>query len=138
MQMAKKLKMDWLLFGTALALALFGVIMVYSASAMIALRESSNEYSYVTKQFIFMLLGIAVMLLVSRVHYRWLQNEWVVFGFLTITLILLLAVFAFPPVNGARRWLKFAGFTFQPSEMAKPALCMFLAYFLTRNEKTVG
>ncbi len=137
-QMAKKLRMDWWLVAVSVALALFGVIMVYSASAMIALRESSNQYTYVTKQFIFMLVGIGIMLGISQVHYRWLQNEWLIFGFLTVTLILLAAVFAFTPTNGARRWIKLAGFTFQPSEMAKPALALFLAYFLTKNEKTVG
>ncbi len=137
-QMAKKLRMDWWLFAIALALAMFGVIMVYSASAMIALRESSNQYSYVTKQFIFMLIGVVVMLVASQVHYRRLQNDWVIFGFLTITFILLASVFAFSPINGARRWIKIAGSTFQPSEMAKPALSLFLAYFLTKNEKQVG
>lgn len=136
--MAKKLRMDWWLFAIALALAMFGVIMVYSASAMIAMRESANQYSYVTKQLVFMLIGVGVMLAASQIHYRRLQNEWVIFGFLTITLILLAAVFAFSPINGARRWIKFAGFTFQPSEMAKPALALFLAYFLTKNEKQVG
>jgi cell division protein FtsW len=136
--MAKKLKMDWWLFAVSVALALFGVIMVYSASAIIAMRESSNEYSYVTKQFIFTIIGIGVMLVISQVHYRWLQNERLIFGFLTVTLILLAAVFVFPPTNGARRWIKLAGFTFQPSEMAKPALSLFLAYFLTRNANTVG
>jgi len=130
--------MDWWLFGVALALSMFGVVMVYSASAMIAMRENSNQYSYVGKQVVFMLIGVVVMLAVSQIHYRWLQNEWVVLGFLTLTIILLLAVFAFPPVNGARRWIKFAGYTFQPSEMAKLALSFFLAFFLTRNEKKIG
>lgn len=136
--MAKKLRMDWWLFAVTLALSLFGVVMVYSASAMIAMRESSNQYNYVTKQVIFMAIGVVLMLIISQIHYRWLQNEWLVFGFLTITIILLVAVFAFPPVNGARRWIRFAGFTFQPSEMAKPALCFFLAFFLTRNEKKIA
>jgi cell division protein FtsW len=130
--------MDWWLFAVALALSMFGVVMVYSASAMIAMKESSNQYSYVTKQVIFMLIGVAVMLALSQIHYRWLQNEWIVLTFLTVTIILLLAVFAFPPVNGARRWIKLAGLTFQPSEMAKLALSFFLAFFLTRNEKKIA
>jgi cell division protein FtsW len=135
--MAKKLRMDWWLFGIALALALFGVVMIYSASAMIAMRESSNQYSYVSKQIIFMLIGVVIMLVISQIHHRWLEKEWVVIAALTITILMLLAVFAFPPVNGARRWIKLAGLTFQPSEVAKLTLSLFLAFFLTRNEETV-
>jgi cell division protein FtsW len=136
--MAKKLRMDWWLFAVSLALALFGVMMVYSASAMIAMRENSNQYSYVTKQLIFTIIGVVLMLGLSQVHYKRLENEWLIIGCLSITIILLAAVFFFPPTNGARRWIKLAGFTFQPSEVAKPVLSLFLAYFLTRNEKTVG
>ena len=121
----------------SVSLALFGVMMVYSASAMIAMHEN-NEYSYVTKQFIFAIAGIVLMIGISRVHYKRLENEWLIIGCLTVTLILLASVFAFPPTNGARRWIKLAGYTFQPSEMAKPVLSLFLAYFLTKNEKTVG
>lgn len=136
--MAKKLRMDWWLFAVTLALSMFGVVMVYSASAMIAMRESSNQFAYVQKQAMFTAIGIVLMLIISRIHYRWLQNEWLVFGFLTITIILLIAVFAFPPINGARRWIRIAGSTFQPSELAKLALCFFLAFFLTRNEKKIA
>jgi cell division protein FtsW len=129
--------MDWWLFAVSVALALFGVMMVYSASAMIALREN-NQYSYFTKQLVFTMVGIVLMLGISQIHYKRLENEWLIIGCLTITMILLAAVFFFPPTNGARRWLKLSGFTFQPSEIAKPVLSLFLAYFLTKNEKTVG
>ena len=122
----------------SVALALFGVMMVYSASAIIAMKENSNEYSYVTKQGIFAVIGIILMIGISQMHYKRLENEWLIIGCLTVTVILLAAVFAFPPTNGARRWIKLAGLTFQPSEIAKPALSLFLAYFLTKNEKAVG
>jgi cell division protein FtsW len=136
--MAKKLRTDWFLFAIAAGLALFGAIMVYSASAMIALKESGSQFTYFYKQLIFTLIGIAGMYAVSRVDYRRYQNPYVVYGLIALTVVLLLAVFAFPPINGARRWIRFAGFSFQPSEMAKVALPVFLAYFLTKNEKTVG
>jgi cell division protein FtsW len=136
--MAKKVRTDWLMFAIAAGLALFGAIMVYSASAMIALKESGSQFTYFFKQFGFTVAGIAVMYIVSRVDYRKYQNPYFVYGLIALTVVLLMAVFAFPPINGARRWIRFAGFSLQPSELTKIALPVFLAYFLTKNEKSVG
>ncbi len=138
--MAKKLRIDWFLFAIAASLALFGAIMVYSASAMIALRETQGEsqLTYFYKQFGFTLAGLAVMYLTSKIDYRRYQNEYVVYGILALTAVLLLSVFGFHSINGARRWIRFPGFSFQPSEIAKIALPIFLAYFLTKNEEVIG
>ncbi len=132
--MGGKAKTDWFLFAIVTGLALFGAAMVYSASAMIALRESQSQFTYFYKQFAFTLAGLAAMFVVSRIDYRRLQNPAVVYGLLAVTALLLAAVFAFPSINGARRWIRFAGFSFQPSELAKIALPVFLAYFLTKRE----
>lgn len=136
--MVSRVKMDWFLFAIAGGLALFGAAMVYSASAMIALRESQSQFTYFYKQFAFTLAGLAIMFAVSKIDYRRYQVPWFVYGFLAVTVIFLIAVFAFPSINGARRWIRFAGLSFQPSEMAKLALPLFLAFFLTKNETTVG
>ncbi len=138
--MAKKLRIDWFLFAITAGLALFGSVMVYSASAMISLRETdgATQFSYFFKQFGFTLVGLALMYATSKIHYKWYEHEYIVYGFLIITVILLLAVFGFPSVNGARRWIRFPGMSFQPSEIAKVSLPIFLAYFLTRNENLVG
>jgi len=136
--MAAKVKIDWFLFAIVAGLALFGAAMVYSASAMIALRESQSQFTYFYKQLAFTVTGLAAMFVVSKVNYRRYEAPWFVYGFMALTAILLVAVFAFPSINGARRWIRFAGLSFQPSEMAKLALPLFLAYFLTKNEKSVG
>jgi cell division protein FtsW len=136
--MAKKVRTDWFMFAIAAGLALFGAIMVYSASAMIALKESGSQFTYFFKQFGFTVAGIAVMYIVSRVDYRKYQSPYFVYGLIALTVVLLMAVFAFPPINGARRWIRLAGFSLQPSEITKIALPVFLAYFLTKNEKSVG
>jgi len=136
--MAAKVKIDWFLFAIVAGLALFGAAMVYSASAMIALRESQSQFTYFYKQLAFTITGLAAMFVVSKVNYRRYEAPWFVYGFMALTAILLVAVFAFPSINGARRWIRFAGLSFQPSEMAKLALPLFLAYFLTKNEKSVG
>lgn len=127
------------MFLIAAGLALFGAMMVYSASAMMSMKESAenSQFTYFFKQLIFVLIGIAAMLIVSRLDYRVFNNKYVIIGILALTSIALLAVFGFSPINGARRWIRFGGFSFQPSELAKVALPMFLAWFLTKNEKTV-
>jgi cell division protein FtsW len=131
---------DWFMFGIAAALALFGAMMVYSASAMFALREteSGSQYTYFYKQIAFTLAGLAAMYVVSRVDYHFWQRGWVVIAVCVVTAMLLVAVFGFPEINGARRWIRFSGFSFQPSELAKIALPIFLAYYLTKKEELVG
>ncbi len=138
--MAKKLRMDWFLFAIAAVMATFGVIMVYSASAMIALRETDGltQFTYFYKQLGFTAIGLLAMFLISRIDYKIYQSPAIVYGALVVTVILLAAVFGFPAINGAQRWLRFGGMSIQPSEIAKIVLPLFLAYFLTKNEETVG
>ena len=131
---------DWFMFGLAAGLALFGALMVYSASAMMSMKESADasQYTYFFKQSIFVVIGIAAMLIVSRFDYRLLDNRWVVYSILAVTSIALVAVFFFPAINGAQRWIRVGGFSFQPSELAKIALPIFLAWFLAKNKEVVG
>jgi cell division protein FtsW len=138
--MTKENRIDWLMFGITAALAVFGTMMVYSASAMFSLQESNNasQYTYFYKQVAFTIGGLLAMVVVSQIDYHIYQRPIVVYAILAVTAILLLAVFAFPPVNGAQRWIRFAGFSFQPSELAKIALPMYLAYLLTKNEEKIG
>ncbi len=134
----KERRLDLLLVTVAIVLAVFGVAMVYSASAVISMRETQSQFTYFYKQLMFSVIGIGIMLIVSRIDYRRLQQPLIVYGGYAVTAACLLAVFAFPAINGASRWIRFGGFSFQPSEMAKIALPIFLAYFLTKNEETVG
>src|SRR5437660_724627 len=131
--MAQKLQTDKWLFASAAGLALFGVVMVYSASALIAIQEGHNQFYYVIKQGIWMLIGFGVMLVAMQFDYQRLRRWWIVYPFLLLTIFLLLSVFAFPPVNGARRWIRLFGLSAQPSEVAKLSLVIFLAYFLERR-----
>jgi len=131
--MAKKLYPDTWLFAATIGLALFGVVMVYSASAVLAQSEHHGSFYYVIKQAIWTSIGLVAMLIAMQVDYHRLRDRRVVYGLLTLTVFLLLAVFAFPAINGARRWIKFQGFSVQPSEISKLALAIFLAYFLERR-----
>ena len=131
--MAKKLYPDKWLFAATVGLALFGVVMVYSASAVIAQRENGNQYYYVIKQGIWTSIGFVVMLAAMQFDYNRLRDRRIVYGSLLLTVLLLLAVFGFGRVNGAHRWIKFSGFSIQPSELSKLVLALFLAYFLERH-----
>src|SRR5437660_577312 len=131
--MARKLQADEWLFGATVALALFGVIMVYSASAIVAAGENHTQYFYVARQGLWTLIGLAAMLAGMRFDYGRLRSPAIAYGLLALSVVLLVGVFAFSPVNGARRWIRFAGFSMQPSEIAKLSLAIFLARFLERR-----
>src|SRR6266850_162070 len=131
--MAKKLHPDKWLFAATVGLALFGVVMVYSASAVMAQRENGNQFYYVIKQGIWTGIGLVVMLAAMQFDYVRLKDRRIVYGLLVLTTLMLLAVFAFPSINGARRWIKLSKFSIQPSELSKLSLVIFLAYFLERR-----
>jgi cell division protein FtsW len=136
--MARKLQADEWLFAGTLALALFGVVMVYSASAIVASVENHSQYYYVMRQGLWTLIGLGALFAGMRFDYVLLRNEKIAYGLLALTVVLLLAVFAFPPINGARRWIRFAGFSLQPSEISKLALAIFLARFFERRAGDEG
>jgi cell division protein FtsW len=136
--MARKLQADKWLFVATAGLALFGVVMVFSASAVIAMKENGNQYHYVIKQGMWTVIGFVAMLAAMQFDYQRLRNRRIVYGLLAVTALMLLAVFAFPRINGAHRWIKFAGFSIQPSEAAKLVLAIFLAYFLEKRAGEEG
>lgn len=128
------------MFLLAAGLAVFGTMMVYSASAMIAQRETAgaSQFTYFYKQAGFTIAGIVIMFVASRVDYRRLNSFPIVLIGLLATIALLIAVFGFPAINGAQRWIRFGGLSLQPSEIAKITLPVFLAWFLVRNADRVG
>ena len=131
--MPQKLQIDRWLFSATAGLALFGVVMVYSASAVIALQENHSQFHYVIKQTVWTSLGFVAMFAAMRFDYQRLNQRWIIYGLLIVTVLLLVAVFGFRPVNGARRWIRLGGLSMQPSEIAKLALALFLARFLERR-----
>jgi cell division protein FtsW len=132
--MVQKLQIDRWLFSATIGLALFGVVMVYSASAVIAQQENHSQFHYLIKQGLWTSIGLVAMFVAMNFDYQKLNRRWIVYGLLLVTVLLLLAVFGFRPINGARRWIRFSSFSLQPSEIAKLALVVFLARFLDRRE----
>lgn len=128
--MAKRVGVDKWLFGTVLLLVLFGLVMVFSASAVMAKATVGSPYAYVKNQAIWVLLGIVALFILMRVPYRKYNNPRLIFPMMGITALLLMAVFVMSGMNGAHRWVRFSGLTLQPSELAKPVIILFLAWFL--------
>jgi len=128
--MAKRVGVDKWLFGTVILLVLFGLVCVFSASAVMAKATTGSPYTFVIRQAAFAVAGIVALFALMRVDYRRYNNPKLIFPMMAVTGLLLLVVFGMSGMNGAHRWVRFAGITLQPSELAKPVIVFFLAWFL--------
>ena len=128
--MAKRVSVDKTLFTVTLLLVFVGLIMVFSASAVMAKERFGSPYGFLLRQMAWAAAGLVAMVAVMNVDYKKFRRPPVVFTFLGITSLLLLVVFLFRDSHNTHRWIKFGGLSFQPSEVAKPALILYLAYFL--------
>jgi len=136
--MAKRVGVDKWMFGTVLLLVLFGLVSVFSASAVIAKATLGSPYAYVVKQAGFALAGMVALFVLMRVDYRKYNNPKLIFPLMAITGLLLLSVFAWGGMNGAHRWVRIPGLgTLEPSELAKPVIVLFLAWFLQTRIHTI-
>ena len=129
---------DFILFIVVLILLGMGITMVLSASSPMSLSTTSSSYTYVSKQAIAAVLGIIVMLIISKIDYKILSKFYKIIWIISI---IGLAAVMIPgigvTVKGATRWIKFPVFgTIQPSEITKLGLIIFFAAYLTihRNE----
>ena len=125
---------SWL-FTVTMLLGFVGLVMVFSASAVMA-RERFGSPMLFCQQLIWAAAGILAMVVAMRVDYRRYKHPAVVFSFLGVTTLLLISVFFLDRSHNTHRWIHAGGFSFQPSELAKPVLILFLAYFLeSRSER---
>jgi cell division protein FtsW len=131
--MARKLKSDKLLFTATLVLVCASLVMVYSASAVIAMDKFQRPTFFLFKQATFALLGLVLMPVLMRVDYRHYRQPVVIWTALVLVLLALVAVLFGPRINGARRWFGIAGVGVQPSEFAKLAIIFFVAAILERR-----
>ncbi|HTX42690.1 MAG TPA: putative lipid II flippase FtsW [Acidobacteriaceae bacterium] len=128
--MAKRIGVDkWLYFAT-LVLVVIGLAMVFSASAVMANAGFGSPYYFVVRQAIWAAVGLLAMTLLMQVNYRAYNRASVVFPLVGITIMLLLAAFLMRDSHNTHRWIRLGPLSFQPSEVAKPALVVFLAWFL--------
>ena len=136
--MARKLQSDKILFGVVVVLVLFGALMVYSASAVMAAERYGNSYYFVERQLIWAAAGLVAMIALMGFDYRRLQNSLIVFPAVAVELILLVGALLSGSSHNAHRWLRLGPISFEPSEFAKLVLVIFLAYFLESRRGEVN
>jgi cell division protein FtsW len=136
--MAKRVSVDRWLFVVTMLLVFLGLVMVFSASAVMARERFGSEYAFLSKQLIWAVGGLLAMVVTMRVDYRRYKHPALVFSLMGVTTLLLISVFFLDRSHHTHRWIHAGGFSFQPSELAKPVLILFLAYFLESRAKTIN
>jgi cell division protein FtsW len=128
--MAKRVGVDKWMFCVTLLLVLFGLVMVFSSSAVMAKERFGSSYFFVERQAAWAVCGLLSMIVLMHVDYRRYNKPNVIFPVVAVTVLCLLGAFIMHDSHATHRWIKFGIFSFQPSEIAKPALVLFLAWFL--------
>jgi cell division protein FtsW len=137
--MAQRLKTDWILFVTVLVMMSFGALIIYSASSITAKLDPryGSSWYFVRHQLEYAIPAVIVMMLLKKTSYRKYQTPAVAFSAIGIALMLLVAAYAFD--SSSHRWLRLGHLgQVQPSELAKPALVIFLAFFVTWRARAIN
>jgi cell division protein FtsW len=130
---ARTLKSDRVLFLATVGLVCLSIVMVWSASAVVAMERYQQPYLFLTKQLLWALLGLAAMWGAMAVDYRRYREPVFIWSCLGVVTLCLVAVLFSPPVNNARRWFSVGGLGIQPSELAKLSAIFFIAALLERR-----
>jgi len=136
--MARQLESDKVLFAAVVVLVLFGAVMVFSASAVMAADRYGSSYYFLVRQVVWAMLGLATIVAIMNVDYRRLANPPVVFTALGLQLAMLVAVLFAARSHNAHRWFQLGSAKFQPAEFSKVVLVVFLAYFLDLRREAVN
>ncbi len=131
--MARKLKSDKFLFLATVLLVCFSAVMVYSASAVLAMDRYQQPYFFLFKQVSWAALGVFLLYLTMRIDYRNYRQPVVLWTALGVVGAALLLVLFGPAINGTRRWFSLGGIGVQPSELAKLIAVLFTAAILERR-----
>ena len=136
--MAKRVSVDRWLFTITLLLVFIGLVMVFSASAVMAKERYGSGYFFLLRQLSWATAGLLAMALAMKIDYRHYKQPALVFSILGLTSVMLISVFFLDRAHHTHRWIHWGPFSFQPSEMAKPALILFLAFFLENRTRAMN
>jgi cell division protein FtsW len=126
------------LFAVSVALMGLGLVIVWSASSALARETYGNAYHFLVRQIVWAALGLVGMAAAMRLDYRKLRQPTVVYALVAGTTVLLIVVLFLPALNESHRWIRLGALSFQPSELAKLAIVVFLAYHLERRGERVN
>jgi cell division protein FtsW len=133
--MAKRVSVDRWMFTVTTILVFVGLVMIFSASAVMAKERFGSAYEFLLKQLVWAVAGFIAMVVAMKVDYKRLRHPALVFSFLGVTTLLLVSVFFLDRAHGTHRWFHLGPLSLQPSELAKPALILFLAFFLENKTR---
>ena len=136
--MPKKLSPDKVLFCVVIILVLFGIGMVYSASAAVALEHFHSTSYFLIKQIVSMAIGLVLMMALLNTNYRIFTKPTIVYTLLALSLGMLAYLAVASPAQDFSRWFRWKSISFQPSELAKLCLVIFLAFYLDRNRERLN
>lgn len=136
--MVKDYKVDKIFITITALLVLFGLIMVYSSTVILAKEKHGDSFYYLKKQLVWLGLGFLVFLTISLLKYPIYLNRKFVFAVIILSIIALIMVFFSGKINQSYRWIRFGGLSIQPSEFAKIAVVMYLSYILSRRQFDVN
>lgn len=125
------------LFIVTILLLIIGVVMVFSSSAALSNEKFHHPFFFFIQQLGGAMLGILLILFLISLRKPFYQNPYLVYGLLIFTLFLLLLCFLMPPIARTNRWIQFLGFRYQPSELAKISLVLFLAHYLEAKKERI-
>jgi cell division protein FtsW len=134
---AKRVSADRWLFALTLLMVSAGLVMVFSASAIVAKEKFGSETAFLVRQALYAVIGLIAMFALMNVDYRKLNRPALVFTALGITSLFLAAVFLLDRSHNTHRWIKLGILSFQPSELAKPAIILFMAHFLEKRLRSI-
>jgi len=135
----KKNNIDLILFFAVIAISIFGVIMIYSSSSIWAEYKFDDAFKYLKHQSIFLIIGIILMIVISKIPYTYYLNKANIILVVCFFLLILVLIPGIGTVrNGSRSWFGIGGFGIQPSEFMKLALIIFVSKYLYKNEKSIN
>jgi cell division protein FtsW len=132
---ARRLETDRYLFVVTLMLCLLGAVMIFSASAVTAQQQYGHSYIFVLRQIVWLLAGLAGMFALMKLDYHRLKEPAVVYTTLCLVLVMLIGTFFLDRSHATHRWIKFGPVGIQPSELAKLAVILYLAWFLDLRQR---
>lgn len=127
--------MDRWLFGVTVVLCLVGAVMIFSASAVTAENNYNHSYYFLVRQAVWLVLGLLGMFALMRTDYRRLREPAVVYSSVCIVLLLLVGTLFLDKSHETHRWIRFGPVGVQPSELAKLAVILYLAWFLDQKRR---